>query len=306
MKKFIFTFAIVLAISASAAACDICGCGAGNNYIGILPDFYKHIIGIRYRYNSLHSHIGVNGANTYLTTQEKYKIAELWGGWTFNNKWRLMLTLPYSVNEKINQAGAASKSGMGDITVAGYYQLMNKKKTVLKDKLFVQSLWLGGGVKLATGEYNPVDKNNTNQNTNLFQLGTASTDLIIAAMYDARLMDAGINFSTQYKINTGNKYDYRYGNKLNLATQVYYKIKFNNLTIAPNAGLQYETSSKDFDTDMIVDLSGGRLLSGGFGVETNFKKIAIGANWQTPLSQNLGEGFIKANNRMMLHVAFAF
>jgi len=306
MKKFIFTSVIVLVISASATACDICGCGAGNNYIGILPDFYKHIVGIRYRYNSLHSHVGVNGAATYLTTHEKYKIAELWGGWTFNDKWRLMLTLPYSVNEKINQAGTASKSGIGDITVAGYYQLINKKSTVLKNKLFVQSLWLGGGIKLPTGEYNPVDKNNTAQNTNLFQLGTASTDFIVASMYDARLMDAGINFSAQYKINTGNKYDYTYGNKLSLATQAYYKIKIKKLTIAPNAGLQYETSSKDFDAGIVVDLSGGKILSGGFGVETNFNKIAIGANWQTPLTQNLGEGFIKANNRMMLHVAFAF
>lgn len=306
MKKIFSTSIIVFMIAASASACDICGCGAGNNYIGILPDFYKHIFGVRYRYNSLHSHIGVNGAPTYLTTRESYKIAELWGGWTFSNKWRLMLTLPYSANEKINQAGTAGKSGLGDITVAGYRQVLNKKNTVLKDKLFVQSLWVGGGVKLPTGEYNPVDKNNTNQNTNLFQLGTASTDFIMAAMYDARLMDAGINFSSQYKINTGNKYNYRYGNKLNLATQVYYKFRLNKLTIAPNAGLLYETSSKDSDAGMTVDLSGGRLLSGGFGVETNFNKIAIGANWQTPLSQNLGEGFINANNRMMLHLAFAF
>lgn len=306
MKKFICTSFITCLLSATAAACDICGCGAGNNYIGILPDFYKHIAGIRYRYNSLHSHIGVNGASTYLTTHEKYKIAEFWGGWTFSNKWRLMLTLPYSVNEKLNQAGAASKSGLGDITVAGYCQLMSKNTTLLKNKLFVQSLWLGGGVKLPTGEYNPVDKNNTSQNTNLFQLGTASTDFILAAMYDARLMDAGINFSAQYKINTANEYEYTYGNKLNFTTQLYYKIKIRKITIAPNAGLQYETSSKDTDTGLKVDLSGGRLLSGGFGVETNFNKIAVGANWQTPLSQDLGEGFIRANNRMMVHVAFAF
>ena len=306
MKKFIFTSLIIFMLSAPVAACDICGCGAGNNYIGIQPDFYKRIIGIRYRYNSLHSHIGVNGASTYLTTHEKYKIAELWGGWTFNNKWRLMLTLPYSANEKINLAGAASKSGIGDITVAGYYQLINKKKTICKDKLFVQSLWLGGGIKLPTGEYNPVDKNNTSQNTNLFQLGTAGTDFILAAMYDARLMDAGFNFSAQYKINTTNQYQYTYGNKLNFTTQLYYKINIRKMTIAPNAGLQYETSSKDTDTGLKVDLSGGRLLSGGFGLEANIHKIAAGANWQMPLSQDLGKGFIRANNRMMVHVAFAF
>lgn len=305
MKKIIITTLILFSV-AIANACDICGCGAGNGYIGILPEFYKHIFGIRYRYNSLHSHIGVNGATTYLTTHEMYKISELWGGWTFNNKWRMLLSLPYGINEKTNQGISKSKGGISDITVSGYYQLMNKKTTVLKDKLLVQSLWIGAGVKLATGKYNPVDKNNTGQNANLFQLGTGSTDFIMAAMYDARLMDAGINFSCQYKINTGNAYKYMYGNKLNLSTQLYYKIKTGQISLAPNAGIQYELSQKDIDNKISIDLTGGRVLLGGVGLEANYKKFAIGGNWQTPLSQNLGQGFLKANNRMMIHLAFAF
>lgn len=293
-------------MAAKANACDICGCGAGNNYIGILPDFYKHIFGIRYRYNSLHTHLGFGGNNTYLTTEEKYRIAEFWGGWTFNNKWRAMLTVPYSLNEKINYAGSRQKNGISDITLAGYYQLLNKKNTVGKEKLFIQSLWIGGGVKLPTGEYNPADKTGSNQTANLFQLGTGSTDFIIGAMYDARLMDAGINVSCQYKLNSRNKYHYAYGNKLNLSSQLYYKIKVGKFSLSPNTGLQYETSQKDKDDRYHVDLSGGNVLTGSIGIEANYNKIAIGANWQTPLHQQLAGGFIKANNRMMVHVAFSF
>ncbi len=309
MKKKIYSSIIILFfISATASACDICGCGAGNSYIGILPDFYKHIFGVRYRYNALNTHLGAGGAATYLTSNEKYNITELWGGWTFNNKYRLMVTLPYSFNEKINQGIAKNKNGISDISIAGYYQLLNKKNVAGKgkDKLLVQSLWVGGGVKLPTGEYNPADKSNANQNTNLFQLGTASVDYSLTTMYDIRLQDAGLNISASYKINTANKYQYTYGNKLSLSTQAYYKINTGKITLAPNTGIQYETAKKDIDNHLKVDLSGGNVLMGTVGVESNIGKISIGTNFQTPLSQNLASGFVKAGNRLMVHVSFAF
>ena len=66
----------------------------------------------------------------------------------------------------------------------------------------------------------------------------------------------------------------------------------------------YENSKKDIDNKIVVDISGGNLLMGSIGVETAFKKISVGANWQTPLSQNLADGFVKANNRMMVHISF--
>lgn len=291
----------------SVKACDICGCGVGNGYIGILPEFYKHIFGVRCRFNSLYTHVGVNGNSTYLTTNEKYSIAELWGAWSFKNKYRVMLSLPYNFNDRINQAGSSRKNGVGDITATGYYQLLYKKNTLKKERLLVQSLWVGAGIKLPTGEYNPADKSaSTSQNTNLFQLGTGSVDYLLAAMYDVRLQDAGINASATYKFNGTNKYDYTYGNKFTLTTQLYYKLRFGKVGVAPNAGVQFEKAQKDIDNHFAVDLSGGQVLLGGIGAEATYKKIALGANWQTPLSQNLASGFVKANNRMMVHVAYIF
>jgi hypothetical protein len=34
--------------------------------------------------------------------------------------------------------------------------------------------------------------------------------------------------------------------------------------------------------------------------------MAVGANWQTPFSQNLAGGFVKANDRAMVHLSFMF
>lgn len=304
MKKIIIVL-LTLFSGMEASACDICGCGVGGNYIGILPEFHKHIVGIRYRYNSLRTHIGAGGATTYLTTGEKYNTVELWGGWNVGKKFRIMATIPYAFNERSNQGNVNTKNGIGDISINGFYRVLNSSNPIFADKLLVQSIWIGGGIKLPTGKYKPADKLNTSQNTNLFQLGTASYDFSLQAMYDIRLQDMGMNVSAVYKMNTANKYKYNYGNRLNTTAQLYYKLRVKNkFTISPNAGITYENSKKDIDNKIIVDVSGGKLLLGTLGVETNFKKIALGANWQTPLSQSLANGFVKANSRVMLHLSF--
>jgi hypothetical protein len=304
MKKALIILFLAFSFPLFVNACDICGCGVGTSYIGILPDFNKRIMGLRYRYNSIFSHIAPGGATSYLTTKELYNTVELWGGWNLTKKFRVMISLPYSFNEQVNQGTRASKNGIGDINVSGQYELLNSRKT-LDHSMLVQSLWVGAGIKLATGKYNPNDKSTTNSNANLFQLGTASTDFTVNAMYDLRLQDAGLNLSANYKMNTANKYDYQYGNKLSTTAQLYYKIRIHNaVTIAPNTGVQYETAQKDNDHQLSVDISGGRLLMGTVGLESAFKKISLGLNWQTPLSQNLANGIVKANNRLMAHVSF--
>ncbi len=306
MKKSILFTLLAICMIAKAYACDICGCGVGNSYIGILPEFNKHIFGIRYRYNSLLTHVGVDGATTYLTTDETYRTVEAWGGWDLG-RFRVMASIPYNFNERLNQGNTTKKDGIGDISASGFYQLVNSRKNVFSNNLLVQSLWLGGSVKLPTGDYNPLDKSATNENANLFQLGTGSLDFSVTGMYDIRLQDVGVNLAATYKINTTNKYEYSYGNKFSTNAQVYYKFRIKDIvTIAPNTGVLYENAENDLDHGMSVDISGGRLLMGTVGVEASIKKIAIGGNWQTPLSQNLADGIVKANNRMMLHVALAF
>lgn len=307
MKKTFIITCVALLVTTQVSACDICGCGVGGNYIGILPDFITKIIGIRYRHNSLRTHIGAGGTTTYLTTREAYHTAELWGGWNISKKIRVMAILPYGLNQRSNAEGTHRKNGLGDITLAGYYRLLNRKSTTGSKKILVQSLYVGGGIKLPAGKYNDDDKKNTTQNTNLFQLGTGSVDFLLNAMYDVRLMDAGLNLSASYKINCKNKYDYRYGNKLNSSAQAYYKFKIGKMmSIAPNAGLQYEYAGKDKDDHFNVDLSGGRLLTGTVGAEAVIKKVFVGAGYQVPLSQNLANGFVKANERVMVHIAFSF
>jgi len=303
------TITILLLLAASATevrACDICGCGAGSTYIGILPDFNTRIAGFRYRGNLVTTHMGRGGSTSYLTTTERYHTAELWGGWTFGSRFRLMATLPVSYNTKQSQEEHRSKTGLGDATVQGMYRLLNRRHT-LHDKLLVHDLWVGGGIKLPTGKYESGDFENTGRDANLFQLGTGSFDFLLTAMYDLRFQDLGLNLSAGYKLNTTNSSGYSYGNRLSGSAQAYYKIRAGKkMSIAPNAGASYERSAQDLSRQYPVFSSGGYAWYGTVGAELLYRKIAVGGNWQPVLSQRLASGLVKAGNRMMLHVSLMF
>ena len=78
-------------------------------------------------------------------------------------------------------------------------------------------------------------------------------------MYDLRIQDFGVNTTASYKINTANRDDYRYGNKLSSTIQAYYKVRVKNkFTIAPNAGLAYEIAARDYDNKLLADVTGGQ------------------------------------------------
>ncbi|RZL48017.1 MAG: transporter [Pedobacter sp.] len=304
--KLIITIAVI-GLTITSKACDICGCGVGSYYIGILPEYNKRFMGLRYQHKTLQTHLGPQGERTPLTTDETYQSVELWGGWNIGKKFRILAFVPYNFNERINQDEKGNKNGLGDIAIMGYYNIFNKSGT-LGSKLLVQSLWVGAGIKTPTGKYEPSERLAVQESPNNFQLGTASTDFSFNAAYDIRYNDLGLNVNLNYKVNTENKYGYRYGNKLSTNVLAYYKFKlFHALTIAPNAGILYETSAKDIENNKYeVAVSGGHSLAAIAGVEFALKGISFGANYQNVRSQNLAGGRALAGNRIMTHISIPF
>lgn len=307
MKLKLITTIILVVLTLGVKACDICGCGVGSYYIGILPEYNKRFIGVRYQHKTLQTHLGPIGERTPLSTDETYQSAEVWGGWNLGKKFRILAFVPYNFNKKVSQSLNGEKNGLGDIAVMGYYNLFNKSGSV-GNNLLVQSLWLGAGVKAPTGKYEPSERLAVQESPNNFQLGTASTDFTFNAAYDIRLQDLGLNANVNYKVNTENKYDYRYGNKLTTNLLAYYKFRVaKTLTIAPNAGMLYETSAKDVESNRYeVNVSGGYSLAAVFGAEVAFEKFSFGANYQNVQSQNLAGGRAFAGNRVMVHLSVPF
>nr|WP_199079213.1 transporter [Pedobacter sp. ASV19] len=306
-KKIMMALVLVMMSITATRACDICGCGVGSYYLGILPEYNKRFIGLRYQHKTLRTHLGPFGERTPLTSDETYQSVELWGGWNIGSRFRILAFVPYNFNERKSQTGNGTKNGLGDIALMGYFKLFDSKGT-LGDRLLVQSLWVGAGIKVPTGKYEPSERLAVSESPNNFQLGTASTDFTLNAAYDIRYNDIGLNANVNYKINTENKYEYRYGNKFTGNILMYYKIRVaNSLTLAPNAGVLYETAQKDIENKKYdVAVSGGYSLSAVGGVEVSLKRLSLGANYQNVRSQNLADGRVHAGNRLMIHMSVAF
>ncbi|RYY52417.1 MAG: transporter, partial [Chitinophagaceae bacterium] len=227
MTRKIVVLLLLLISSISSFACDICGSGVGGGYMGLLPGFHKRFISLRYSQNGLVSHLGPGGSSTYLTSRETFRVAELWGAVNIGTRFRIAGFVPVNFMDRENGTGHYRQSGIGDISLVGYYQLFSNQHTA-GARLLAQSLWIGAGIKAPAGKYNPEEKSISESTQNTFQLGTGSVDFSAHLMYDLRLQDAGLNINGSWKLNTRNKFDYRYGNKITVNALAYYKLKLSD------------------------------------------------------------------------------
>lgn len=303
MKKIFATSVFVFVCLTASFACEICGCGVGNFYMGLLPNFKSKFIGVRYSYLHYYSEMAKDPGQY---SNDFYKTTEIWGGWNIGNRWQMLAFVPFRSNKKISDDGTKKSEGVGDISLLANYQILHARKINASTKTIDQQLWIGGGVKLATGFYH-VDLSNpdTNIGDANSQSGTGSTDLLLDAMYQLTVQKLGFNTTVNYKVNTINAEQYRFGNRFSVNSLVFYRIRFAGMGISPNAGLLYENSAANQYQHAPVDQSGGYLLNASTGIEINFNKITMGANTQLPISQNFAEGQTRSKIRGVLHISFA-
>lgn len=302
MKRVFLTF-FISAILFSASACEICGCGVGNFYLGLLPHFSSKFFGIRYQYMHYHTQLSTDASQF---SNDYYRSIELWGGVNFGSKLQLLTFIPYHINKQYTDDGIKTQNGIGDVSLLLNYNIFHSRESNSK-KLVEQQLWLGGGLKLPSGK-NTIDVNDplANPGDVNSQSGTGSTDILLNASYDISINKFGLNTSANYKINTDNKTGYRFGNRFTANTFAYYRLRTLGFGIAPNMGLLYEQAASNSLQKAVVLQTGGHLISASTGIEMNFNTIAVGANVQLPVSQNFAEGQTQSKLRGLVHLTLAF
>lgn len=304
MKKIFLSFILLFSFLTTITACDICGCGGGNFYLGLMPQFKNKFIGIRYHYAQFHT---VLASDPSQFSHNAYHSAELWGGWNIGSRWQVLAFVPYYFNHQADDDGLSNKNGLGDITLLANYLLFHSRSQGGSKATVEQQLWIGGGLKLPTGNFtvDPNDASTTIADINA-QIGTGSTDLLLNAMYTIRINRIGINSSLNYKIGTNNHAEYKFGNRLSSNTIAYYQIQKKSFSILPNLGIAYENTQKNLLKKEAVAFTGSYSVGAIAGAELSFNSgMSVGFNVQLPVQQSYAEGQTKMQIRGMAHVTFS-
>jgi hypothetical protein len=302
-KSFFAVILIILSINSSIRACDICGCGLGNYYFGLVPQFGKGFFGVRYHFMRFHTQI-FNDNTQY--SNDYFQTIELWGGFNIGKRLGILAFVPYSFNRQVSDDGIKKDNGIGDIALLINYNVLEKSSLNRNNKLIYQELKIGVGVKMPTGK-SDIDPTATDiialANS---QLGSGSTDFILNAGYTIRLDKLGFTTNLNYKMNAKSKEDYQFGNRFSSNNLLFYSLRSKNITYTPNAGILYENAASNKLKALKVDQTGGYATLAVIGLEMNIKNVSIGFNFQAPVAENYASGQTTTKLRALSHVTLAF
>ncbi|WP_040574897.1 hypothetical protein [Pontibacter sp. BAB1700] len=113
MKKILLIVIALLSINISSQACDK-GCTMGGSYMGILPQFHKNFMGLRYTTRS-YTTTATHGQHVQVT-DERFATAELWGRFVPVRNVQIFAFVPYMLNEQSGGHHAIKSRGFGDVT----------------------------------------------------------------------------------------------------------------------------------------------------------------------------------------------
>lgn len=305
MKKYILSLLLIGAIAGAqtSKACDVCGCGIGGYYLGILPQYQKHLLGVRYRQQQFKSFFGEDlfGENQEGFSTETFQTTEIWGRFYPLPKLQLLAYVPFQFLErKSPNAPSETLNGLGDVTLLALWEAVttNNPERKLQHKLL-----LGGGAMLPTGKSTFSSEGETNPN---FQLGTGSLDGSLQLVYIVRYKMMGINADASYRFNGKNDDDYRFGNRYNLSVSGFHLFEAKSWAFMPSVGLAAEWAEKDESGEFFRSQTGGKAVMSHLGLDVYQKQWNLGISWQHPISQTLADDRLQANNRFQAQLNFLF
>lgn len=284
-------------------ACDICGCASGNLFLGIMPQFQKNFIGVRYQYKSFQTeHLPDLFGNKPASSYEQFHQADIWGRVYVHKKIQLFYFVPYLVKRKFENGEITQSSGLGDITLLSNYLIFNTGDSL--NRKFRHTLSLGGGMKLPTGQFKL--KREGAQIAPAMQPGSGSFDFIFNSIYTIRIKRLGLNTEMNYKFNTSNSQGMKFGNRLMASFSSFYLLQAGKFAFVPQLGLQYEIRSKDSINGELQSPGGGQILNNLLSLDVFFKRISFQISSRIPIYQNLSKNLIQTHPDIMVGININF
>jgi hypothetical protein len=298
--KFLFFFIFFLPFEVEA--CDVCGCGMGGQYFGILPQFQRHFVGFRYIQRGFTSqHPALFSYDKPSVSDDQYDRFEIWGRWAVNPKLQIFGFLPYQMSTQVGSA-TQKVNGISDPWFMVNYMVINTGDSV--EHSWRHALIVGAGAKLPFGKIHTASGESSTPTQ--LQPGTGSIDLPFHLGYTLRRNQVGVNLETNLRINTKNNQDYQFGHRLNSAVRFFYWKQWGNVSILPSAGLAYEWARTDKLKDIQVDMTGGDLWAMHVGFDFYYRSFIIQSQWQPALASHLGGGTVTPGSRFQIGTSILF
>ncbi len=243
---------------------------------------------------------GTNNDGTIIYT-EQYSSFDVVANLMFGKRFSLFLTTSFSDNYIYqNDSIIDNVSGVGDALILANYRLFYTKvanDSLAKNK-FLHRFTIGGGIELPTGSFNKksVKGYETSFTANTIigqplmeldehiQPGTGSFNYLLATQYMVKYNRFGINNDISYKINTINGNGFKFANRFNVNSSLFYLAKLNDkMMLMPNTGVSYEYSQQDWRENEKVKDSGGEALFTNFGLQFFYQNISISITYFQPV-----------------------
>ena len=199
MFRLLITSLFIICVSNVSYSCNG-GCPSGGGYMGIVPQFSKNFIGLRYRMRSFSTNNALHGTGLS-ASKHVFQTAELWGRFYPSKRIQAFVFLPYQLNSETVDNVTSRIENIGDISFIFNYNLINTGDSLDRD--WKHNLLLGIGAKLPTGRYQQRDSEKQ-MYTVAFQAGTGAYSAILSSIYTLRYRKIGINSNFIYYYNGKN------------------------------------------------------------------------------------------------------
>jgi len=275
--------------------------------MGILPNSNTHFIGLRHNYRWFESeHPTLFAGEVPITSQEYFHTTEVWGRYNLSPRIQLFGFVPYQYYQKSEQGEHTEASGLGDITLLANAVVLNTADSIYAKTR--HTLIAGGGIKLPTGRFD-LELTESQVIIPNMQPGTGSWDVVFNANYTGRYKSWGIGADAAYRYNTENSNGYRFGNRLNASSRVFYihTLRSWNVQVMPQVGVQWDYAWHDYlENGERNTFTGGYFTLLTLGMDVYVNRFRISGTYLLPVDQDFGDGYITNRVRASVGIAYLF
>lgn len=271
---FLLSFFFFFTYISKSSGCDVCSSVSNGFNLDISGQQTTNSVGIGYRFIPFKNSTEANSNLSMIN------MVDVYGSYSPVKNFVIISSLSYIHSIIKEQELKSTFSGLGDMSLLFNYKALSKSPE--KNSNIKHELSFVAGIELPTGKYvNDVD------NLPLQQTGSRSVDFLAGVNYQVSLGDWWISNSNILKINTTNKYDYRFGNSYWSAIYAAYSLKKTKHLIRPMIGIDALHQQRNVKEDIYQNMTGGTLLRSVAGTSYKVKDFQISLLTQIPIYQGM-------------------